>query len=66
MYAQWKPNVYMLILDDQYATSDGTPYIYEKFDYGWYCNKIYGSDFAGKYADGSGSISNVIIPKNNH
>ena len=63
MYAQWKPNVYMLILDDQYATSDGTPYIYEKFDYGWYSNKIYGSDFAGKYADGSGSISNVIIPK---
>lgn len=63
MYAQWKPNVYMLILDDQYATSDGTPYIYEKFDYGWYSNKIYGSDFAGKYADGSGSISNVIVPK---
>ena len=63
MYAQWKPNVYMLILDDQYATSDGTPYIYEKFDYGWYSNKIYESDFAGKYADGSGSISNVIVPK---
>ena len=63
MYAQWKPNVYMLILDDQYATSDGTPYIYEKYDYGWYSNKIYGSDFAGRYADGSGSISSVIVPK---
>lgn len=63
MYAQWKPNVYMLILDDQYATSDGTPYIYEKYDYGWYSNKIYGKDFAGDYADGSGSISNVIVPK---
>lgn len=63
MYAQWKPNVYMLILDDQYATSDGTPYIYEKYDYGWYSNKTYGKDFAGDYADGSGSISNVIVPK---
>ena len=63
MYAQWKPNVYMLILDDQYATSDGTPYIYEKYDYGWYSNKIYGKDFAGDYADGSGCISNVIVPK---
>lgn len=63
MYAQWKPNVYMLILDDQYATSDGTPYIYEKYDYGWYSNKTYGSDFTGKYADGSGSISSVIVPK---
>ena len=63
MYAQWKPNVYMLVLDDQYATSDGTPYIYEKYDYGWYSNKTYGSDFAGRYADGSGSISSVIVPK---
>ena len=63
MYAQWKPNVYMLILDDWYATSDGTPYIYEKYDYGWYSNKTYGKDFAGNYADGSGSISNVIVPK---
>lgn len=63
MYAQWKPNVYMLVLDDQYATSDGTPYVYEKYDYGWYSNKTYGSDFAGRYADGSGSISSVIVPK---
>lgn len=63
MYAQWKPNVYTLILDDWYATSDGTPYIYEKYDYGWYSNKTYGKDFAGDYADGSGSISNVIVPK---
>ena len=63
MYAQWKPNVYMLMLDDQYATSDGTPYIYEKYDYGWCSNKTYGSDFAGRYADGCDSISNVIVPK---
>lgn len=63
MFAQWKPNVYMLILDDQNAVSSGTPYIYEKYDHGWYGNITYGSDFAGRYTDGSGSITNVIIPK---
>ena len=36
MYAHWKPNVYMLIMDDQNATSSGTSYLYEKYDHGWY------------------------------
>lgn len=36
MYAQWKPNVYRLMLDEQYATTSGTQMIYEKYDYDWY------------------------------
>lgn len=36
MYAQWKPNVYRLMLDEQYATISGTQMIYEKYDYDWY------------------------------
>lgn len=36
MYAQWKPNVYRLLLDEQYATISGTQMIYEKYDYDWY------------------------------
>lgn len=36
MYAEWKPNVYRLMLDEQYATTSGTQMIYEKYDYDWY------------------------------
>ena len=36
LYAQWKPNVYTLTFDDQYAVKAGTTAIYEKYDYGWY------------------------------
>lgn len=39
MYAQWKPNVYRLMLDEQYATTSGTQMIYEKYDYDWYKDK---------------------------
>ena len=39
LYAQWKPNVYTLIFDEQYATTSGTPLIYEKYDYEWYKEK---------------------------
>lgn len=39
LYAQWKPNVYMLVLDEQYATVSGTSVIYEKYDHAWYKEK---------------------------
>ena len=39
LYAQWKPNVYMLILDEQYATVSGTSVVYEKYDHAWYKEK---------------------------
>lgn len=36
LYAQWRPNVYTLILDDQYAVKSGTTLAFEKYDYDWY------------------------------
>lgn len=39
LYAQWKPNVYTLILDDQNATTSGTQAIFEKYDHEWYAEK---------------------------
>lgn len=36
LYAQWEPNVYALILDDQYAVKSGTTLAFEKYDYDWY------------------------------
>lgn len=36
LYAQWRPNVYTLILDDQYAVKSGTTIAFEKYDYDWY------------------------------
>lgn len=36
LYAQWRPNVYTLILDDQYAVKSGTTLAFEKYDYNWY------------------------------
>lgn len=36
LYAQWRPNVYTLILDDQYAVKSGTSLAFEKYDYDWY------------------------------
>lgn len=52
MYAQWKPNVYRLMLDEQYATTSGTQMIYEKYDHNWYKDK------AAKT-----SISSITIPQ---
>lgn len=36
LYAQWRPNVYTLILNDQYAVKSGTTLAFEKYDYDWY------------------------------
>lgn len=36
LYAQWRPNIYTLILDDQYAVKSGTTLAFEKYDYDWY------------------------------
>lgn len=36
LYAQWRPNVYTLILDDQCAVKSGTTLAFEKYDYDWY------------------------------
>ena len=36
LYAQWRPNIYALILDDQYAVKSGTTLAFEKYDYDWY------------------------------
>lgn len=52
MYAQWKPNVYTLIFDEQYATTSGTPLIYEKYDHNWYKDKT-----------AKTSISSITIPQ---
>lgn len=52
LYAQWKPNVYTLTLDDQYAVKAGTTTIYEKYDHSWY-----------KESTAKNSVSTVDIPE---
>ena len=52
IYAKWKPNVYTLILDNQYATVSGTTAVYEKYDHGWYKEKA-----------ATTSISSITIPQ---
>lgn len=39
LYAQWKPNVYGLHLNNMNAVTYGTTDIYEKYDHGWYAEK---------------------------
>ena len=52
MYAHWVPNVYMLICDDEGATTSGTPYFFERYDHGWYSDK-----------DVKNAISTITVPK---
>ena len=52
LYANWEPNIYALIFDEQASTTTGTPIIYEKYDTGWYKDK------SGKKA-----ISTITVPK---
>ena len=52
LYAQWEPNIYMLLFEDEDATTPGTLMIYEKYDHGWYNDQ-----------DTKNKITNITIPK---
>lgn len=40
LYAQWKPNIYTVALDNQKADLEaGTPKVYQKYETGWYSDK---------------------------
>lgn len=52
LYAQWEPNIYMLLFEDEDATTPGSLMIYEKYDHGWYNDQ-----------DTKNKITNITIPK---
>lgn len=52
LYAQWEPNIYMLLFEDEDATTPGSLMIYEKYDHGWYNDQ-----------NTKNKITNITIPK---
>ena len=52
LYAQWEPNIYMLLFEDEDATTPGSLMIYEKYDHGWDNDQ-----------DTKNKITNITIPK---